>query len=150
MKPEGLKLFAKLMEKGYITREQEPTYYEYYNDPEIASEALRAAISGHLVLSTIHASTVTDAIQSIVKYAAATGISEEMAFDLVGNGILAVLHQTLVGVPKRAKLEYVFANPDPTQGDQVRGIVKSGKMNLSTTIESQRIRLSRGISLWDK
>ena len=38
MKPESLKLFAKLMEKGYITREQEPTYYEYYNDPEIASE----------------------------------------------------------------------------------------------------------------
>ena len=38
MKPESLKLFAKLMEKGYITREQEPTYYEFYNDPEIASE----------------------------------------------------------------------------------------------------------------
>ena len=38
MKPESLKLFAKLMEKGYITREQEPAYYEYYNDPEIASE----------------------------------------------------------------------------------------------------------------
>ena len=30
MKPEVLKLFAKLMEKGYITREQEPTYYEFY------------------------------------------------------------------------------------------------------------------------
>ena len=38
MKPESLKLFAKLMEKGYITREQEPAYYEYYNDTEIASE----------------------------------------------------------------------------------------------------------------
>ncbi len=38
MRPESLKLFAKLMEKGYITREQEPTYYDYYNDPEIASE----------------------------------------------------------------------------------------------------------------
>ena len=34
MKPESLKLFAKLMEKGYITREQEPTYYEYYNESE--------------------------------------------------------------------------------------------------------------------
>ena len=38
MKPESLKLFAKLMEKGYITREQEPAYYEYYNDAEIAYE----------------------------------------------------------------------------------------------------------------
>ncbi len=38
MRPESLKLFAKLMENGYITREQSPAYYEYYNDPEIASE----------------------------------------------------------------------------------------------------------------
>lgn len=136
--------------KSMLRSKPRYVYLGEIRDPEIASEALRAAISGHLVMSTIHASTVTDAIQSIVKYAAATGISEEMAYDLVGNGILAVLHQTLVGVPKRAKIEYVFANPDPTQGDQVRGIVKSGKMNLSTTIESQRIRLSKGISLWEK
>ena len=136
--------------KSMLRSKPRYVYLGEIRDPEIASEALRAAISGHLVMSTIHASTVTDAIQSIVKYAAATGISEEMSYDLVGNGILAVLHQTLVGVPKRAKIEYVFANPDPTQGDQVRGIVKSGKMNLSTTIESQRIRLSKGISLWEK
>jgi hypothetical protein len=38
MKPESLRLFAKLMEKGYITREQEPSYYEDYCDTEIASE----------------------------------------------------------------------------------------------------------------
>ena len=124
-------------------------YLGEIRDPEIASEALRAAISGHLVLSTIHASTVTDAIQSIVKYAAASGISEDMSYDLVGNGVLAVLHQRLVGVPKHPELEYVFANPDGTKGDQLRGIIKSGKLNLSTTIESQRIRLSRGVQLFD-
>ena len=125
-------------------------YLGEIRDPDVASEALRAAISGHLVMSTIHASTVTDAINSVIKYAAASGISEEMSYDLVGNGILAVLHQTLVGVPKRPQIEYAFANPDPTKGDQVRGIIKSGKLNLSTTIETQRIRLSRGMSLWDK
>lgn len=38
MRPESLKLFSKLMEKGYITREQDPGYYEDYCDPEIASE----------------------------------------------------------------------------------------------------------------
>ena len=124
-------------------------YLGEIRDPEIASEALRAAISGHLVLSTIHASTVSDAIQSIIKYAAASGISEDMSYDLVGNGILAVLHQKLVGVPKRPVVEAVFANPDSSKGDQVRGIVKSGKLNLSTTIEQQRIRLSRGIPLFD-
>ena len=38
MKPESLKLFAKLMEKGYITREQDSSFYEDYCDAEIASE----------------------------------------------------------------------------------------------------------------
>ena len=135
--------------KSMLRSKPRYVYLGEIRDPEIASEALRAAISGHLVLSTIHASTVTDAIQSIVKYAAASGISEDMAYDLVGNGILGVLHQSLVGVPKRPKIEYVFANPDGTKGDQVRGIIKSGKMNLATTIESQRIRMERGISIFD-
>lgn len=124
-------------------------YLGEIRQPEIASEALRAAISGHLVLSTIHASTVSDAIQSIVKYAAASGISEDMAYDLTGNGILAVLHQSLIGVPKRPKIECVFANPDTSAGDQVRGIIKSGKLNLATTIETQKVRLARGIPLFE-
>ena len=55
MRPESLKLFAKLMENGYITREQSPAYYEYYNDPEIASElAYRIpflAITGNFTVS---------------------------------------------------------------------------------------------------
>lgn len=38
MKPETLRLFAKLMDKGYITREQDASYYEYYYDPEVNSE----------------------------------------------------------------------------------------------------------------
>ncbi|MBQ8671214.1 MAG: Flp pilus assembly complex ATPase component TadA [Alphaproteobacteria bacterium] len=135
--------------KSMLRSKPRYVYLGEIRDPEIASEALRAAISGHLVLSTIHASTVTDAIQSIVKYAAASGISEDMSYDLVGNGVLSVLHQRLVGVPKHPELEYVFANPDGTKGDQLRGIIKSGKLNLSTTIESQRIRLSRGVQLFD-
>lgn len=38
MKPESLKLFAKLMENGYITREQDREYYENSCDVETASE----------------------------------------------------------------------------------------------------------------
>ena len=147
MTPPGGSWTAGL--KSMLRSKPRYVYLGEIRDPEIASEAMRAAISGHLVLSTIHASTVTDAVQSLVKYAAASGISEDMAFDLVGNGVLAVLHQSLIGVPKRPKMEFVFANPDMSAGDQVRGIIKSGKLNLSTTIEQQRIRLARGIPLFD-
>ena len=135
--------------KSMLRSKPRYVYLGEIRDPDVASEALRAAISGHLVMSSIHAATVSDAIQSVVKYAAASGISEEMSYDLVGNGILGVLHQTLVGVPKRPKIEFVFANPDASAGDQVRGIIKSGKLNLATTIESQKVRLQRGIPLFD-
>ena len=147
MTPPGGSWTAGL--KSMLRSKPRYVYLGEIRDPEIASEAMRAAISGHLVLSTIHASTVTDAIQSLVKYAAASGISEDMAYDLVGNGILGVLHQTLVGVPKRPKMDFVFANPDTSAGDQVRGIIKSGKLNLSTTIEAQHIRLARNIPLFE-
>ena len=38
MKPESLRLFAKLMEKGYITREQDAAFYEDSCDGDIMSE----------------------------------------------------------------------------------------------------------------
>lgn len=118
--------------------------------PEAASECLRAATSGHLVLSTIHANNVTDALDALVKHAAASEMSEELAFDLLSRGILAVIHQTLVGSGrKRPVVQYLFANPITTQGDQTRNIIKSGKLNLATTIEMQMTRLVQGRPLFD-
>lgn len=116
--------------------------------PEVASEALRAATSGHLVLSTIHANNVSDAVNSLVKYAASSGISEEMAYDLVANGFLACIHQILEGVPKRAKQTYLFANPNTQKSCRVRGILRSGKLNLGTVLEQQKIKLQRGLPLF--
>lgn len=117
--------------------------------PECANEVLRAATSGHLVLATIHANNVTDAINSVVKYAAAFAMSEELAFDLFSRGMLGVIHQQLVGITKkRPNISYLFTNPDTTRGDQVRGIVKSGKLNLGTSIEQQMTRMSRGMNIF--
>lgn len=117
--------------------------------PDTASEVLRAATSGHLVLSTIHANNVTDAITSVVKYAAAGGMSEDLAYDLFSRGMLGVLHQTLVGTAiKKAAVSFLFANPDTSKGDQVRGIIKSGRINLGTSIETQMTRMARGLPLF--
>ncbi len=119
--------------------------------PDTASEVLRACTSGHLVLSSIHANNVTDAINSVIKYAASTGMTEELAYDLFSRGMLAVLHQTLSGIQnKMPQVSYLFANPDTTQGDQVRAIVKTGKLNLATSIDTQRSRLSLGKELFPK
>ncbi len=117
--------------------------------PETASEVLRAATSGHLVLSTIHANNITDAINSVVKYAASTSMSEELAYDLFSRGMLGVMHQTLHGVDRKTpSASFLFANPISTKGDQVRGIIKGGKLNLATSIETQMTRMSRGMNLF--
>lgn len=118
--------------------------------PDAASECLRAATSGHLVLSTIHANNIPDAITSMIKYAASSDMSEDLAFDLMSRGILAVLHQSLRGTgEKKPVLRTLFANPDTTKGCQVRSIIKSGKINLATPIETQMTRLIQGRPLFD-
>ncbi len=116
---------------------------------DTAAEVLRAATSGHLVLSTIHANNITDAINSVVKYAASESMSESLAYDLFSRGMLGVLHQTLAGVTmKKPSTTYLFANPDNNKGDQVRGIIKTGKLNLATAIETQMTRMQRGMNLF--
>lgn len=118
--------------------------------PDAASECLRAATSGHLVLSTIHANNVTDALDAMVKHASAGEMSEELAFDLLSRGILGVIHQSLVGIgQKRPVVQYLFANPNTMTGDQTRNIVKTGKLNLATTIEMQMTRMMQGRPLFE-
>lgn len=118
--------------------------------PEAASECLRASTSGHLVLSTIHANNVADAIDALIKHASGGEMSEELAFDLLSRGLLGVIHQQLVGIgQKRPVVQYLFANPNTTQGDQTRNIIKTGKINLATTIEMQMTRMAQGRPLFD-
>ena len=60
-----------------------------------------------------------------------------------------MLHQTLTGIEKKYPVvSYLFANPDTSKGDQVRGIIKGGKLNLGTSIETQMTRLSRGKNIF--
>ena len=125
-------------------------YLGEIRSPDVASEALRAATSGHLVLSTIHANNVSDAINALVKYAASSGISEEMAYELVANGFLGCIHQVLVGAPKRAILTYLFANPDVNAGCQVRGMLRSGKLNMATLIDQQRVKLEKNLPIFSR
>jgi len=113
--------------------------------PDAAKECLRAAISGHLVLTTIHASSITDAISSLVKYASYS-MSESSAYDILSRGILAVVKQDLYGVEnhRHPHIETLFANPDINKGCQIRSIIRSGKLNLATSIEMQAIKMQQG------
>ncbi len=140
-----------IWEEGIKSALRSKPRYVYLGEirsPDIASEALRAATSGHLVISTIHANNVSDAVNALIKYAASSGISEEMAHELVANGFLGCVHQILEGAPKRAKVTYLFANPDVNEACPVRAMIRSGKLNLATLIEQQRIKIEKKISLF--
>ena len=117
--------------------------------PETASQVLRAATSGHLVLSTIHASSVEDSLNSILKYAAGAGLAESLVADLLARGILAVVHQKLEGTEKlRPVLHTAFANPNPLAADQMRMSIRDGKINLGTLMEAQTSKLFQGKPLF--
>jgi twitching motility protein PilT len=63
--------------------------------PEDASEVLRTAISGHVVISTIHAGDPLEAINSLIKLVSAKDGSHEYACEQVANGLSGVIHQRL-------------------------------------------------------
>ena len=117
--------------------------------PETASQCLVAATSGHLVLSTIHANGVEDALNSLIKYAASTGLDESLVADLLARGILGVIYQRLEGVEK-LKLHYqtAFANPNTSAADQMRMAIRDGSINLATFMETQNTRMSRGMPMF--
>lgn len=119
--------------------------------PETASQVLRAAISGHLVLSTIHGNSVDDALKSLVKYAISSGLDEQLAADLLSRGVLGVIHQRLLGTEKLfPEIRFAFANPDPNIADPLRAQLREKDMYISTIIEMQMIRIMQNKPLFDR
>ena len=117
--------------------------------PEVASQALRAATSGHLVLSTIHANSVEDALNSMIKYATGAGLDEKLVCDLLARGILGVVHQQLEGTNTlRPVIHTAFANPNPLVACQMRMTIREGKIALATFIEAQYTRMFQGRPLF--
>jgi twitching motility protein PilT len=124
-------------------------YLGEIRSPEAAVEVLRAATSGHMVLSTIHSNNVNDAINAMVKYAASSGISEDMAYELMANGLLACIHQNLQGSPRRLEVEAIFANPNINSGCVVRSMIRTGSLNIATIMEQQQTKMEKGLPLFD-
>ncbi len=80
--------------------------------------------------------------------AASSGITEEMAYELIANGFLGCIHQKLEGSPRRLSVESIFANPSLVAGCQVRGMIRTGKLNLNTIIEQQKSKMRLGAPLF--
>lgn len=111
-----------------------------------ASQALRAAISGHLVISTIHAGSIEEALNSMIKLTSAGEESVDFSRDLLANGIAGVIHQKLVklkgqGNRKQLNVKTLFFGED----NGIRSLVRDGNVNqIGTFIEQQHSRVLNG------
>lgn len=112
--------------------------------PSEASQAIRAAINGHLVITTIHAGGAVEAINAMLKFVSG---SEPMSLaqSILADGLAGVFHQKLTKVKGRRgkilQLEYLF----PGQDKGIRTLIRSGKMEqLSTHIDQQATRVFNG------
>lgn len=115
--------------------------------PVEASQALRAAINGHLVITTIHAGNVVEAINAMLKFVAGNE-PMQLAQTILADGLIGVVHQQLVrhkvkGKGRMLKLEYLF----PAEDKGIRSMIRSGKTEqLSTSIDIQANRVAQGKS----
>lgn len=107
-----------------------------------ASEALRAAINGHLVLTTIHAGSVQGAINSLIKKISGKE-PVELARSILADGLAGVIHQKLVRSHRGRSLRISFLFPGASSG--IRAKIRDGKLEqLGTDIEAQANRVLAG------
>lgn len=113
--------------------------------PDAASQALRAAMIGRVIISTIHAGSVTETLQSILKFS--TLLDGPLAAEVLAQGISAIIHQRLEGPTRQLRTEFLFFGP--SNADPLRSLIRQGKIGqLQTHIEAQRrqVEANRPIS----
>jgi twitching motility protein PilT len=99
--------------------------------PGAAFHALRAAVSGHLVVATMHAGSIEHALEGLVTMAGE--LAGNLASTLVADSIVAVLHQKLV-----LKIQAQALFPSAGFGDPARALIRERKFGALTTIIQQQ------------
>lgn len=113
--------------------------------PKAAEQLLRAATTGHLVITTVHASTLEESllgIQFLAEQAMGPGV-----LNILASGLTGVIHQTMR--ESGVWLKYIFTDPDAA-ADPIRALIRDNKIGgLSTYIDRTAAKLANpnGIAL---
>ena len=106
---------------------------------QVAIEAIRAGINGHLVLTTVHASDPQTAISRLITLASEY-YSPATASSTLADGLAYVLHQRLVGDTRRLEVRGL----DVAGSNSAQSIIRTGKLEqLHSEMELQLTRLLR-------
>lgn len=110
--------------------------------PRAAEQILRAATTGHLVLTTIHAGSIEESIMGLMHLAEQSMGSE--ANYMLAQGLTAGIHQTLnVAGPY---LRYIFTE-EGNNGDPVRAIIRENKVGMINSYIDKQIARMRNLSV---
>lgn len=106
--------------------------------PKAAEQLLRAATTGHLVITTVHASTLEESlmgIQFLAEQSMGPGVET-----LLASGLTAAVHQSMR--ESGVWLKYLFTDPD-VPADPVRALIRDKKIGaLATYIDRTAAKLA--------
>lgn len=111
-------------------------------DAETANEALRASINGRLVVCTTHADSVPMAVERLFSLARADSGNPEDIAHLLASGLRCVVHQELVGEPKRLKASMLWLGDETAAQGHIR---RREWAQLQNTVDMQYNRLRVGM-----
>jgi twitching motility protein PilT len=107
--------------------------------PDAANQLLRAATSGHLVITTMHAGSIEEALEGLLQLAE-QAIGDRAPL-LLAAGIVGIIHQTLTSAGLHAR--FLITEPD-NPGSPLRAIIREKRIGQCRTfIDQQRAVLMR-------
>jgi Tfp pilus assembly pilus retraction ATPase PilT len=127
--------------RSYPSKSRNVLFIGEILDCHSAAAALKSAIDGHLVFTTMHAGGVLMALERIVSLAS-PHVGNEEARHLLGSGLRMVIHQKLVETMGRTSLRANFL----IDTESAAMAIQAGKSlkQLSTEIGLQKRRLLNG------
>lgn len=107
--------------------------------PAAAEQILRAATTGHLVLTTIHAGSIEDSLMGLLQLASQR--LGDGAKNVLAQGLTAAIHQNLGAHGPYAR--YVFTE-EHNNGDPIRALIREDRIGMiNTYIERQIARMNQ-------
>jgi twitching motility protein PilT len=103
--------------------------------PAAAEQILRAATTGHLVITTIHAGSVEESFMGLT-HLANQAIGGAAAQHMLAQGLTAAWHQTLSATGPY--LRYVFTEEN-NNGDPVRSLIRENKVGMINSYIDRQI-----------
>jgi twitching motility protein PilT len=106
--------------------------------PRAAEQILRAASTGHLVITTIHAGSIEESLMGLMHLAEQSMGSA--ANYILAQGLTAAIHQTLLA--SGPYLRYIFTE-EGNNGDPVRALIRENKIGMiNSYIDKQIARMN--------